>query len=58
MYTELSELSKKAINYATKANMQHKLLNVFKVFIYDVQCILDPENSAGINNPAIIRYKR
>jgi hypothetical protein len=56
MYAELSGLSKKAIDYATKADMQHELLNVFKAFIYD-QCILDPENSAYINNPAIIRHK-
>ncbi|PKY63260.1 hypothetical protein RhiirA4_491576 [Rhizophagus irregularis] len=35
MYAELFGLLKKAIDYATKADMQHELLNVFKAFIYD-----------------------
>ncbi|CAB4441269.1 unnamed protein product [Rhizophagus irregularis] len=55
MYAELSGLSKKAIDYATKADMQHELLNVFKAFIYDVQGRL--EVLTDINNPIIVKHK-
>ncbi|PKY14068.1 hypothetical protein RhiirB3_502008 [Rhizophagus irregularis] len=55
IYAELSELSKKAIDYATKADMQHELLNVFKAFIYDVQGRL--EVLTDINNPIIVKHK-
>uniref|UniRef100_U9TAX6 SWIM-type domain-containing protein n=1 Tax=Rhizophagus irregularis (strain DAOM 181602 / DAOM 197198 / MUCL 43194) TaxID=747089 RepID=U9TAX6_RHIID len=55
IYAELSGLSKKAIDYATKADMQHELLNVFKAFIYDVQGRL--EVLTDINNPIIVKHK-
>ena len=35
-YAELARLSKKAIEYAIQADMQHELLSLFKIFIYNV----------------------
>ncbi|CAB4409976.1 unnamed protein product [Rhizophagus irregularis] len=55
MYAELFGLLKKAIDYATKADMQHELLNVFKAFIYDVQSRL--EVLTNINNSIIVKHK-
>lgn len=60
MYAELSGLSKKAIDCAAKADMQHELLNIFKAFIYDAQSrleSLDSENLTDINNPVVIKHK-
>ena len=58
LYAELSGLSKKAINSAIRADMQHKLLNIFKAFIYDVQSKLDPGNlTDDINNPVVTKHK-
>jgi hypothetical protein len=57
VYAELSGLSKKAIDYAIKADMQQELLNIFKVFIYDVQSRLEPENLTDINNPVVTKHK-
>ena len=56
MYVKLFRLSKKVIDYAIKANMQHKLLNIFTAFIYDVQNRLKL-NLTDINNPVIVRHK-
>jgi|SRR6266540_861878 len=60
IYTELSELSKKAINYVIKANMQYELLNAFKKLIYNIQNKINKnenenenENLADINNPSV-----
>jgi len=36
IYTELSEISKKAINYTIKTNMQKELLDMIKTFIYNI----------------------
>ncbi|CAB4377103.1 unnamed protein product [Rhizophagus irregularis] len=55
MYVELFGLLKKAIDYATKADMQHELLNIFKAFIYDIQSRL--EVLTNINNPIIVKHK-
>ncbi|EXX50941.1 hypothetical protein RirG_266000 [Rhizophagus irregularis DAOM 197198w] len=55
MYVELSGLLKKTIDYATKADMQHELLNIFKAFIYDIQSRL--EVLTNINNPIIVKHK-
>ena len=54
-------LSKKAIDCALKANMQHELLNLLKAFIYDthnknVQETQETETT-DINNPAITKHK-
>ena len=57
MYAELSGLSKKAINYAIKTNMQDELLTILKAFIYDVQSRFDPGNLTDINNPVVIKHK-
>ena len=58
MYAELSGLSKKAINSAIRADMQHELLNIFKAFIYDIQSKLDPGNlTDDINNPVVTKHK-
>ncbi|CAI2199113.1 7709_t:CDS:1, partial [Funneliformis geosporum] len=58
MYAELSGLSKKAINSAIRADMQHKLLNIFKAFIYNVQSKLDLGNlTDDINNPVVTKHK-
>lgn len=54
MYAELSGLSKKAIDWSIKVDMQHELLNLFKGFIYDVQSRLD---MADINNPVVGQHK-
>ena len=40
--------------------MQEELSDMFKSFIYNVQCKIDNqeiENLADINNPAIIKHK-
>ncbi len=63
IYIELSNISKKAINYVIKTDMQKELSDMIKTFIYNVQCKIDNqkienlENLADINNPAIIRHK-
>lgn len=63
IYAELSGISKKAIDYAIKTDMQKELSDMIKTFIYNVQCKIDNqeienlENLADINNPAIIRHK-
>ena len=57
MYAKLSGLSKKAIDYTIKADMQQELLNIFKAFIYDIQSRLELKNLTDINNPIIIKYK-
>jgi len=57
VYTELFGLSKKTIDYTIKANMQQELLNIFKVFIYDIQSRLKSENLTNVNNPIFIKYK-
>ena len=61
IYAELFGLSKKAIDCALKANMQHELLNLLKAFIYDthnknVQETQETETT-DINNPAITKHK-
>ena len=33
------------------------MLNIFKVFIYDIQSRLKSENLTNINNPIIIKHK-
>src|SRR3989337_1057962 len=64
VYAELSELSKKAIDYAIKANMQHELSNALKKLIHDIQNKINEnengnenENLADINNPPVIKHK-
>lgn len=62
IYAELFGLSKKAIDCALKANMQHELVNLLKAFIYDthnknVQETQETETFTDINNPAITRHK-
>ena len=59
IYAELFGLSKKGIDCALKANMQHELVNLLKSFIYDAQNknAQEAEPLADINNPAIIKYK-
>ncbi len=57
MYTELFGLSKKTIDYTIKANMQQELLNIFKVFIYDVQSRLELKNLTNVNNSVVIKHK-
>ncbi len=36
IYVKLFGLSKKAVDYAIKADMQHELSDIFKTFIYDI----------------------
>src|ERR1044072_1033631 len=60
IYAELSGISKKAICYAIKTDMQEELSDMFKSFIYNIQCKIDNqeiENLADINNLAIIKHK-
>ena len=65
IYAELFGLSKKAIDCALKANMQHELVNLLKSFIYDthnknvqeIQEIQETEAFTNINNPAITKHK-
>jgi hypothetical protein len=62
IYAELFGLSKKAIDCALKANMQHELVNLLKAFIYDthnknVQETQETETFTDINNPAITKHK-
>ena len=63
IYAELFGLSKKGIDCALKANMQHELVNLLKAFIYDahnknVQETQENETFTDINNPAIVKHKR
>jgi len=59
IYAELFGLSKKGIDYALKANMQHELVNLLKTFIYDAQNknVQEVEPFADVVNPTIIRHK-
>ena len=60
IYAELSGLSKKAIDCALKANMQHELVNLLKAFIYDAHnknVQQETETFTDINNPAITKHK-
>ncbi len=63
IYVKLSGISKKAIDYAIKTDIQKELSDMIKTFIYNIQCKIDNQkienlkNLADINNPAIIRYK-
>jgi hypothetical protein len=59
IYAELFGLSKKGIDCALKANMQHELVNLLKAFIYDAQNknVQEVEPFADINNPAITKHK-
>ncbi|CAB4475193.1 unnamed protein product [Rhizophagus irregularis] len=62
IYAELFGLSKKAIDCALKANMQHELMNLLKSFIYDiynknVKIQETQETFTDINNPAITKHK-
>ncbi|CAB4395879.1 unnamed protein product [Rhizophagus irregularis] len=62
IYAELFGLSKKAIDCALKANMQHELMNLLKSFIYDthnknVEIQETQETFTDINNPAITKHK-
>jgi len=57
MFAQLSELSKKAIDYAIKTDTQDELLTIFKAFIYDIQSRLEPENLFDINNPVVTKHK-
>jgi len=41
IYTELSNISKKAIDYTIKTDMQKELSDMIKTFIYNVQCKID-----------------
>ncbi len=36
IYAELSKISKKAIDYTIKTNMQKELLDMIKIFIYNI----------------------
>lgn len=59
IYAELFGLSKKGIDCALKANMQHELVNLLKAFIYDAQNknVQEDEPLADVNNPTIIKHK-
>ncbi|PKY23873.1 hypothetical protein RhiirB3_438224 [Rhizophagus irregularis] len=62
IYAELFGLSKKAIDCALKANMQHELMNLLKSFIYDthnknVEIQETQETFTDINNPTITKHK-
>ncbi|RGB24427.1 hypothetical protein C1646_773124 [Rhizophagus diaphanus] len=62
IYAELFRLSKKAIDCALKANMQHELMNLLKFFIYDtynknVEIQQTQETFTDINNSAITKHK-
>ena len=58
-YAELFGLSKKGIDCALKADMQHELVNLLKTFIYDAQnrSTQEVEPLVDISNPTIIRHK-
>src|SRR4051812_26757606 len=65
IYAELFGLSKKAIDCALKANMQHELVNLLKSFIYDIhnknveiqETQETQETFSDINNPTITKHK-
>jgi hypothetical protein len=57
MFAELFGLSRKAIDFALKFNMQCELLNILKSFIYDAQDKLEIEQTTIINNPTITKHK-
>ena len=59
IYAELFGLSKKAIDCALKANMQHKLVNLLKAFIYDThnKNVQETQETENINNPDITKHK-
>lgn len=65
IYAELFGLSKKVIDCALKANMQHELVNLLKAFIYDThnknvqktQKTQEIETFTVINNPDITKHK-
>ncbi|PKK59518.1 hypothetical protein RhiirC2_794734, partial [Rhizophagus irregularis] len=65
IYAELSGLSKKATDCAIKSNIQYKLVNLLKAFIYDVhnknvqetQETQETETFTDINNPTITKHK-
>ena len=60
IYAELFGISRKAIEYAIKADMQDELSDMFKTFIYNIQCKINNqeiENLSDINNPAIVKHK-
>ena len=61
IYAELFGILRKAIEYAIKADMQNELSDMFKTFIYNIQCKINNqeiENLSDINNPAIVKHKR
>ncbi|CAB4386127.1 unnamed protein product [Rhizophagus irregularis] len=62
IYVELFGLSKKVIDCALKANMQHELMNLLKSFIYDtynknVEIQETQETFTDINNSTITKHK-
>ena len=60
IYVELFGISRKAIEYAIKADMQNELSDIFKTFIYNIQCKINNqeiENVSDINNPMIVKHK-
>lgn len=62
IYAELFGISRKAIEYAIKADMQDELSDLFKTFIYNIQCKInnqeiENENLSDINNPTITKHK-
>ncbi|CAI2176490.1 7034_t:CDS:2 [Funneliformis geosporum] len=57
IYAELFGLSKKVDDKVLKANMQHKLSNILKSFIYDIQNNMETELSTIVNNPTVTRHK-
>jgi len=59
IYAELFGLSKKVIDCALKADMQHELANLFKSFIYDAQnkYRLETTSFADVENPTITKHK-
>jgi hypothetical protein len=59
IYAELFGLSKKAIDCALKANMQHELVNLLKSFIYDThnKNVQETETFADINNSDITKHQ-
>ena len=61
IYMKLLRLSKKAVDHAIKADMQHELSDIFKTFIYNIQNKINgqkTENLADIGNPAVIKHKK
>ena len=59
VYVELFGLSKKAVDFALKTNMQAELLSMLKSFIYDAQNKVETAepSSTVITNPDITRHK-